>query len=394
MTLNIAQIKNLKPKDKSFKKFDEKGLYIEVTTKGSKHWRFKYSFAGKEKRLTMGSYPEISLKEARDKRDEARKQIRDGLDPSHEKKMVKLRQSIDAENSFETVARNWHNNQSQSWTQRHADTVIKNLEKDIFKIIGFRPIAQITAPELLLALRKIEDRGTLDIAKKMRQTCGQIFKFAIASGLAERNIALDLQGALKTRKAKHFNTIEAKELPQLVQKIEQYEGNIQTKLGLQLALLTFVRTTELRGAKWQEIDFENKIWEIPAQRMKMKTKHLVPLCKQSLEVLKSLQDINGNREFIFPNRQNPDKFISENTLLYAMYRLGYHGRATVHGFRSLASTVLNESGLFKEDVIERQLAHGERNKVRAAYNHAQYLDDRREMMDWWGEFINKKGGEA
>lgn len=394
MTLNIAQIKNLKPKDKSFKKFDEKGLYIEVTTKGSKHWRFKYSFAGKEKRLTMGSYPEISLKEARDKRDEARKQIRDGLDPSHEKKMVKLRQSIDAENSFETVARNWHNNQSQSWTQRHADTVIKNLEKDIFKIIGFRPIAQITAPELLLALRKIEDRGALDIAKKMRQTCGQIFKFAIASGLAERNIALDLQGALKTRKAKHFNTIEAKELPQLVQKIEQYEGNIQTKLGLQLALLTFVRTTELRGAKWQEIDFENKIWEIPAQRMKMKTKHLVPLCKQSLEVLKSLQDINGNREFIFPNRQNPDKFISENTLLYAMYRLGYHGRATVHGFRSLASTVLNESGLFKEDVIERQLAHGERNKVRAAYNHAQYLDDRREMMDWWGEFINKKGGEA
>ncbi len=394
MTLNITQIKNLKPKDKSFKKFDEKGLYIEVTTKGSKHWRFKYSFAGKEKRLAMGSYPEISLKEARDKRDEARKQIRDGLDPSHEKKMVKLRQSINAENSFESVARNWHNNQSQSWTQRHADTVIKNLEKDIFKIIGFRPIAQITAPELLLALRKIEDRGALDIAKKMRQTCGQIFKFAIASGLAERNIALDLQGALKTRKAKHFNTIEAKELPQLVQKIEQYEGNIQTKLGLQLALLTFVRTTELRGAKWQEIDFENKIWEIPAQRMKMKTKHLVPLCKQSLEVLKNLQDINGNREFIFPNRQNPDKFISENTLLYAMYRLGYHGRATVHGFRSLASTVLNESGLFKEDVIERQLAHGERNKVRAAYNHAQYLDDRREMMDWWGEFINKKGGEA
>lgn len=382
MTLNIAQIKNLKPKDKSFKKFDEKGLYIEVTTKGSKHWRFKYSFAGKEKRLAMGSYPEISLKEARDKRDEARKQIRDGLDPSHEKKMVKLRQSINAENSFESVARNWHNNQSQSWTQRHADTVIKNLEKDIFKIIGFRPIAQITAPELLLALRKIEDRGALDIAKKMRQTCGQIFKFAIASGLAERNIALDLQGALKTRKAKHFNTIEAKELPQLVQNIEQYEGNIQTKLGLQLALLTFVRTAELRGAKWQEIDFENKIWEIPAQRMKMKTKHLVPLCKQSLEVLKNLQDINGNREFIFPNRQNPDKFISENTLLYAMYRLGYHGRATVHGFRSLASTVLNESGLFKEDVIERQLAHGERNKVRAAYNHAQYLDDRREMMDW------------
>lgn len=394
MPLNNTAIKNLKPSKKPFKKSDEKGLYLLVHPNGGKYWQLKYRFSNKQKTLSFGTYPEISLKEARDKRDEARKQIRDGLDPSHEKKMVKLRQSINAENSFESVARNWHNNQSQSWTQRHADTVIRNLKKDIFKIIGFRPIAQITAPELLLALRKIEDRGALDIAKKMRQTCGQIFKFAIASGLAERNIALDLQGALKTRKAKHFNTIEAKELPQLVQKIEQYEGNIQTKLGLQLALLTFVRTTELRGARWEEIDFENKIWEIPAQRMKMKTKHLVPLCKQSLEVLKNLQDINGNREFIFPNRQNPDKFISENTLLYAMYRLGYHGRATVHGFRSLASTVLNESGLFKEDVIERQLAHGERNKVRAAYNHAQYLDDRREMMEWWGEFINKKGGEA
>ncbi len=288
------------------------------------------------------------------------------------------------------MAREWHEVYSESWTERYKKTVIHNLEKDIFPVIGFRPISQIIAPELLVALRKIEERDALDIAKKMRQTCGQVFKFAVATGRAERNIALDLQGALKTRKAKHFNRIEEKEIPELLAKIENYDGEFQTKLGLKLALLTFVRTTELRGARWQEIDFDKKIWEIPADRMKMKVKHLVPLCDQAIEAFMALRAVNGNREFVFPNRQNPDKFISENTLLFAMYRLGYHGKATVHGFRALASTVLNESGLFKEDVIERQLAHGERNKIRAAYNHEQYINERREMMDWWGGFLENK----
>ncbi len=392
MPLTDIIVKNLKPLDKRFKRSDEKGLYLLIHPNGGKYWQLKYRFGGKEKTLSFGTYPEISLKEARNKRDDARKQIQDGIDPSQEKKLAKLKKSINAENSFESVARQWHKTYSQGWTERYSKTVIKNLEKDIFPIIGFRPIAEISAPELLVALRKIEDRDALDIAKKMRQTCGQVFKFAIATGLAERNIALDLQGALKTRKAKHFNRIEEREIPELLARIENYHGEHQNKLGLKLALLTFVRTTELRGAKWSEIDFEKKIWEIPAERMKMKIKHLVPLCKQSLEVFKDLQNINGNREFVFPNRQNPDKFISENTLLYALYRIGYHGKATVHGFRSLASTILNESGLFKEDVIERQLAHGERNKIRAAYNHAQYLDDRRDMMDWWGDFIEKQGG--
>ncbi len=396
MPLTDIVAKNAKAKDKQYKIFDEKGLFLLIKSSGGKYWQMKYRFAGKEKLLSFGTYPEISLKEARDKRDLARKQIKDNIDPSQEKKLAKLTQAINAENSFESIAREWHLKQAEIWTERYSNSVLRNLEKDILPIIGFRPINQISPPELLVALRKIEERDALDIAKKMRQSCGQIFRYAIATGKAQRDITADLQGALKVRKRKHFNKFEAKDLPEFLQKLavydSQFKGDYQTKLGLQLTLLTFVRTTELRGAKWDEIDFDKKEWHIPPQRMKMRVKHIVPLSSQAFSIFEDLKKINGNREFVFPNRQNPNKFISENTLLYAMYRLGYHGQATVHGFRSTASTILNEHN-FRPDIIERQLSHGERNKVRASYNHAQYLEERHKMMQWWGDYLDKVGGK-
>lgn len=389
MPLNDIKCKALAPKEKSYKASDEKGLYLEVMPNGSKYWRLKYRFAGSEKRLAFGVYPEISLKEARNKRDEARKQIQDGIDPSQEKKLAKLTQAINAANSFEAVAREWHSNQRTIWTERYCNTVLRNLEKDIFPVVGFRPINQIMPPELLAALRKIEDRDALDIAKKMRQTCGQIFRYAISTSKAERDITADLQGALKTRKRKHFNKFEEKDLPDFLQRLEKYDGEFQTKLGLKLLLLTFVRTTELRGAKWEEIDLVKEEWRIPAERMKMRVQHIVPLSSQAIIILKELYSLNGNRDFILPNRVKPSHFISENTLLHAMYRMGYHGQATPHGFRATASTILNENN-FRPDVIERQLAHGEKNKVRASYKHAQYLLERKEMMQWWADYLDNK----
>lgn len=356
MPLTDIKVKNAKPTDKQYKLTDGEGMYLLVHPNGGKYWRLKYKFAGKEKTLSIGTYPLISLSEAREKRYQAKKQLAEGIDPSQEKKLVKLTRTINAENSFEVVAREWHANQAATWTGRHSEIVLRNLEKDIFPIIGFRPINQITTPELLSTLRKIEDRDALDIAKKMRQTCGQVFRYAIATGRAERDISSDIRDALKTRKRENFKRIEEKDLPEFLKRLENYDGEYQTKIALKLALLTFVRTTELRGAKWEEIDFKKAEWRIPAERMKMKVEHIVPLSKQALKAFKELQSLNGHREFVLPNRIKPSKFISENTLLFAMYRMGYRGVATTHGFRGTASTILNENN-FRSDVIERQLAH-------------------------------------
>lgn len=261
------------------------------------------------------------------------------------------------------------------------------MQADIFPALGSKPINQITAPELLLVIRNIEARGALDISKRILQTCGQIFRYAIATGRTERYRAADLRGVLKTRKSVSFASLEAKELPEFFSRLESYDGDLQIKLALMFLVLTFVRSTELRAAKWEEVNFDSAEWRIPASRMKMRELHIVPLAKQTIEVLKQLKEISGFREHIFPNRNKPNSFISENTLLYALYRMGYHKRATTHGFRSTASTILNEYG-FRADVIERQLAHNQRNKVRASYNHAQYLAERRQMMQWWADYLD------
>lgn len=387
MPLTDSSCKNAKPSLKAKKMSDSGGLYLEVTPTGSKYWRLKYRFCGKEKRLAFGVYPKVSLKEARDKRDEARKLLASGTDPSQTKKLDKLAQHINAANSFESIAREWHENQALSWTPRHAQYVIKRLEADIFSTLGTRPISNITAPELLAVLKIIEKRGAIDIAHRALQTCGQIFRYAIATSRASRDVAADLRGALKTRKAEHYNRLQANELPEFFTKLTEYNGDKLTKLAIHLLVLTFVRTGELRGARWEEVNLDKAEWRIPAERMKMRDPHIVPLSTQAVAVIKELEPLSRHTDFLFPSHAIV-KHMSENTILYALYRMGYHSRTTGHGFRGTASTILNEHG-FRPDVIERQLAHAERNKVRASYNHAQYLPERREMMQWWGDYLDE-----
>lgn len=321
--LTDVMIRNAKPKEKLYRLFDGGGLYLEITPAGGKYWRFKYRFIGKEKRLAFGVYPEVSLVEAREKRDKSRKQIANNIDPSEAKKEAKRQLQANTEHSFEIIAREWHEHRKMGWTPRHGTYVLRRLEADIFPVIGFRQINDITAPELLALLRDIEKRGAIEIAHRALQSCGQIFRYAIATGRAERDISPDLRGALKTRKKENYASLEAKELPEFFEKLEAYDGDPQTKLALRFLILTFVRTGELRGARWEEIDFAKAEWRIPAERMKMREQHIVPLCKQALAILEELNTISGYREHIFPNRNKPLTFISENTLLYAIYRMGY-----------------------------------------------------------------------
>ncbi|MBU6339171.1 MAG: tyrosine-type recombinase/integrase [Rickettsiales bacterium] len=388
MPLTDIKVKNAKAKDKPYKLADGEGMYLLITNTGGKYWRLKYRFAGKEKTLALGTYPTVSLSEAREKRFEAKKQIADGLDPSQEKQDQKLQNIINAENSFQNIAYEWFEKNKAKWKPRHASYIIRRLEQNLFNEIGNRPIDQIKASELLHAIQKIEKKGAFDIAKRALQTSGQIFRYAIATSRAERDISADLKGALTVKKITNHAKLEEKELPKFLKSLEKYSGEHQTKLAFKLIILTAVRTIELRGARWEEIDFAKKEWHIPAERMKMGEKHIVPLSKQSLAILKEMQKITGNREFVFPSHQNPNKFMSENTLLGVIYRLGYKSKTTTHGFRSVFSTILNEHG-FNRDHIERQLAHGERDKVRATYNHAQYLKERHSMMQWWADYLGK-----
>jgi len=388
MALTDIQARNAKPKEKPYKLSDAGGLYILVQPNGSKLWRLKYRIAGKEKLLSIGSYPIITLAAARDKAMQAKEKLTNNIDPSQAKKEEKQKQLVNLENSFESIARCWHNNQKLSWTERHASYVLRRMEADLFPKMGARAIETITPPELLTTLRAIEARDAIDIAHRALQTCGQIFRYAIATGKAERDIAADLRGALKTRKKENYSRLAASELPEFLSKLEKYDGEIQTKLALKFLILTFVRSAEVRGAKWSEINFEKKEWRIPAERMKMRDPHIVPLSTQAINLLNELKPLTGHMEHLFPNRTKSSTFISENTMLYAVYRLGYHSRTTAHGFRGTASTILNEHG-FMPDVIERQLAHAERNKVRASYNHAQYLPERTKMMQWWGNYIGQ-----
>lgn len=388
MSLTNLACKNAKASEKPLKLSDSGGLFLHVMPNGSKYWRMKYRFQGKEKLLALGVYPETSLDEAREQRNRAKKLLAEGKDPSDIKKQEKLMVQATYDNSFEKVAREWHDTKKDSWTKHYSDTLIKRLEADIFPPLGSRPIADITARELLEVIRRIESRGAVDIAKRALQTCGQIFRFAVIAGYAERDPSGDLKGVLKTVKSKSYAYLTEDELPEYVAKLEAYDGHPLTLLALKLLLLTFVRSGELRGARWEEVNFDKAEWRIPAERMKMREQHVVPLSTQALTLLRQIQNHSGNREHLFPNQHHPKGFMSENTLLYALYRMGYHSRATAHGFRSTASTILNENG-FRADVIERQLAHSERNNVRAAYNHAEYLPERKTMMQWWSDYVSE-----
>jgi integrase len=386
-SLSDAQARNAKPRPKPYKIADGEGLFLLVTPSGGKYWRLKYFFAGKEKLLALGVYPEVSLADARERRTQARKALTVGNDPGDVKKDAKRLATLRSTNSFEAVAREWFENRKHAWAPITADTKLSRLERYILPKLGQRPVAAVTAPEVLAMLRTVEDSGALETTRRLMNICAQVFTYAIATGRAERNPVPDLRGALKPQVVKHRSFLKENELPAYLEKLDAYDGSPQTKLALRLLLLTFVRTIELRGAQWTEIDWDKAEWRIPAERMKMKELHIVPLAKQAIAVLRELEKHSGHRQYVFPNEHNPATFMSENTMLYALYRMGYHSRATGHGFRSTASTILNEHG-FRSDVIERQLAHSERDTVRAAYNHAQYLPERREMMQWWADYLD------
>ena len=388
--LTALTINSAKPRDKIYRLFDGGGLHIEIHPNGAKYWRLKYLVNGKEKRAGLGVWPEIGLAVARQKRAAYREQLSAGFDPIQEKRNDKARAVESAANTFELVAREWHDKKAAEWSEKHHAQVIESLEAEVFPKIGNRPVSQITSPEMLRILRAIESRGALEIASRVRQRCSAVFRYAIATGRADNDPALALKGSLKTPTKSHFAALWRDEIGGLLRDINAYEGGLQTRLAMQLLALTFVRTVELRGARWNEFDLDGDTpcWNIPAERMKTRKPHWVPLSTQALEVLQQIREINGDRELLFPNERKPDQPISENTILFALYRMGYHSRMTGHGFRACASTVLNECG-FKPDVIERQLAHTERNKVRAAYNRAEYRADRASMMQAWADLLDQ-----
>lgn len=389
MSLTDTEIRKTKAGEKSVRLFDANGLYLEVAPSGGKWWRFKYRFGDKEKRISLGVYPEVGLKDARAKRDAVRKILADGIDPGEARKLQKLVKLDRAANSFEAVAREWYKKQAHTWVTTHADDVLRRLESNLFPDLGRRPITELEAPELLACIGKIEKRGAYDLAHRVLQVSGQVFRYGIASGYCKRDLSTDLRGALTPHKAKHQPAVRPEELPTLLRAIDGYDalGDLQTRLALQLLVLTFVRTGELIGATWDEFDTSAALWVIPAGRMKMKTEHIVPLATQALAILEQLKVVCGGSRFVFPGR-NRDKPISNNTMLFALYRLGYKGKMTGHGFRAVASTMLNEQG-YNADVIERQLAHCERDEVRGAYNRAEYLPQRRVMIQDWANHLDK-----
>ena len=390
MMLTVTQIKNAKPKEKPYKLVDEHGLYVLITPNGSKLWKLKYRFAGIEKKLSFGSFPEVSLAAARELRKDARAQLADKIDPGVLKNAIKRSKKLAAENSFEAIAREWHSKFTPKWTKGHAERILIRLEQDIFPWIGKRPLLEVTAPEILSALRRVENRGAVETAHRISQICGQVFRYALATGRAERNPAADLKGALAPVTQKHHASItEPTEIGKLLRAIEDYRGIFVTKCALRLAPLFFVRPGELRHAEWPEFDLEKKEWRIPAEKMKMRAQHIVPLSAQSIDILQELHPYTGGGKYLFPSTRTPTRPMSENTVIAALRRLGYaNHEMTGHGFRSMASTLLNENG-WNRDAIERQLAHAERNNIRAAYNYAEYLPERRHMMQWWADHLYK-----
>lgn len=376
---------------------DEKGMYLEVTAAGGKYWRVKYRHGGKEKRLALGVYPAVSLAQARKARDQAREALTSGADPAQLKRDAKLIRAMSDANTFETVARQWWAHWSGPKSPRHADYVLRRLEADVFPALGARPVASITAPQLLAMAKAIEARGAVDIAKRSLQTCGQIMRYAVGHGVIERNPAADVKpaDALKPRKKENYARLDAKEMPELLRKIEAYQGSAYTRLSMKLMALTFVRTGELIAARWSEFDLAAAQWRIPADRMKMRTPHIVPLASQAVEVLQALQTISGHGVLLFPGERDHEKPMSNNTILGALKRMGYAGRMTGHGFRGVASTILHEHG-YGHHLIELQLAHQERNSTVAAYNHATYLADRMAMMQGWANHLDKlrKGADV
>lgn len=389
MPLTDSIPKNAQPKEKPYKISDSGGLYLQVLPTGAKYWRLKYRIDGKEKLLAIGVYPETSLKAARLLAQEAKKKISDGIDPIVQKKKEKLRSSIERSSTFTAVALEWIDIKRASWKEVTADKTLLSLQQDIFPHLGSRPISDIEPIELLTVIKKIEARGAHETASRVLQRCRAVFAYGIITGRLKSNPAMDLSGGLKKVKVKHRAALPASELPEFLKKLDEYAGDETTKLAIKLLALTFVRTGELRGAEWPEIDFKNATWIIPAERMKMENEHLVPLSRQALDALERLKVLHAEKSrFVFPNSTTNSRCMSENTVLYSIYRMGYHSRMTGHGFRAIARTVLDENLGFRADWIEHQLAHAVRDPNGRAYNRTTHLEGRRTMMQAWANYLD------
>ncbi len=390
MALSDTRVRTLKPRDKAFKLSDEKGLYLLVSPNGSKHWKLKYRYDGKEKKLSFGAYPEVKLADARRKRDEAKNLLYEDIDPSVHAKERKQARLIGSTNSFELVALEWHAKNVSVWTPEHGARILSRLQKDIFPWAGKQAISDIKVPELLKILERIQSRGAIETAHRALQNCSQVFRYAVQTGRAEYDICINLRGALQpVKKRNHASITVPKEIGSLLKAIEGYDGYYVTKCALKLSPLFFVRPGELRQAQWDEFNFETKEWRIPAHKMKMREQHIVPLSKQAIAILKDLEHMTGRASYVFPSVRSRQRPMSNNTINAALRRLGFtKDEMTAHGFRSMACTLLNEQG-WHRDAIERQLAHSERNSVRAAYNYAEHLPERREMMQAWADYLDE-----
>ncbi|WP_186057675.1 tyrosine-type recombinase/integrase [Burkholderia gladioli] len=390
MPLTDIQVRNAKAGDTPYKLTDGGGMFLLVQPNGGKYWRLSYRFLGKQKTLALGVYPAVTLAAARKKRDDAREQIAAGSDPGEAKKEAKRAAEIAAANSFEAVAREWFDSQHPGWTDSYAKKVLHSLKVDVFPKIGARPISEIDSPQMLAIVREVEARGVRETAKRILQRSRAVFQYGIMTGRCTRNPAADIDAQTVLKKGpgvQHMARVKATEIPQLMRDIDAYQGDLVTRLALQLMALTFVRTTEMIRAEWAEFNEAAAEWRVPPERMKMRDPHIVPLSRQALDVLAQLRAMNGNHRFVFYSVQGRSH-ISNNTMLYALYRMGYKSRMTGHGFRGLAATALRELG-FGRDVVERQMAHAERNQVTAAYVHAEYLPERRRMMQVWGDHLDR-----
>lgn len=404
--LTDAKVKNAKPKadSKAYKLTDGNGLYLLVQTNGTKCWRYDYRFGGKRKTLALGTYPPVRLKDAREALAEAKRQLSDGRDPGQEKKRKRVESVVTETNRFSLLARDWWEQQKGTWTKDHADRVWSRLEIDVIPHIGHLPITEIKPYEIIEIIRRIEGRGSLEVASRVQQDIRRICRYAVHMGRLTINPAGDLGGVLKSRRRSHRPALGRAELPEFLSLLETYEtrGRLLTKFAIKLLVLTFVRSGELRGARWEELDLPGAVWRIPAARMKMGTAHIVPLSRQAIEAIESVRKISGHCALLFPSERRPNECMSDNTMRRAIFKMGYDGntpgksKAVPHGFRATASSILNEEG-FTPDAVERQLSHQERSGVRAAYTHqAEYLQERARMMQWWADYLdaNKPGGEG
>ena len=394
MTLTNSHLKAAKPRTSDYRISDSEGLFLLVKTSGRKYWRMDYRFRGRRNTLALGVYPAVGLKAAREKRRKARMHIENGQDPGDARKEEKRAKK---ESLFRDVAYLWWEHNKGFWSPGHVLRVRKRLENNIFLDLGRIPVDEITPQKVIATVRRVEARGALDVASRVNQTIRAVCRFAVQQGIAASNPASELSGIVKRRKVQHRASLPREELPQFLRALESYSGRgrLLTQRAIKFLLLTFVRSGELRGARWEEFDFGGKVWRISADRMKMRNEHLVPLSRQALEVIELLKDMTGRYELLFPSERDRNREMSDNTMRRAIFKLGYDGtvegksKAVPHGFRATASSILNETG-FNPDAIERQLAHKERNSVRGAYTyHARYMDERRRMMQWWADYLDE-----